>query len=160
VVVPPPTPAEPESIAKAREALDQALKAPAAQPATPVAQPGMPAATASSPIVMSRPGQPEPENIAKAREALEKKMAELEAQGGAQAQPAPQGAGNPTGMTTPPPASKQPKGVTAFQPIPAPASPLSADKQQRLADLLQKYRADQITPEQYHAERAKILAEP
>jgi hypothetical protein len=47
----------------------------------------------------------------------------------------------------------------AFQPIQSPALPISGDKQQRLADLLQKYRADQITPEQYHQERAKILGE-
>jgi hypothetical protein len=42
----------------------------------------------------------------------------------------------------------------------APALPISADKQQRLQELLRKYMADQVTPEQYHAERAKILAEP
>ena len=42
----------------------------------------------------------------------------------------------------------------------SPESPLSADKQQRLAELLKKYRADEIGPEQYHTERAKILAEP
>ena len=47
----------------------------------------------------------------------------------------------------------------AFQPIESPALPISTAKQQRLADLLQKYRADQLTPEQYHLERAKILAE-
>jgi len=47
----------------------------------------------------------------------------------------------------------------AFQPIEAPALPVSNEKQQRLAELLQKYRADQVTPEQHHLERAKILAE-
>jgi hypothetical protein len=46
----------------------------------------------------------------------------------------------------------------AFQPIEGPAIPLSNEKQQRLAELLQKYRADQIGPEEYHQERAKILA--
>jgi hypothetical protein len=29
---------------------------------------------------------------------------------------------------------------------------------QKLSALLHRYQADQITPEQYHAERAKILA--
>jgi len=48
---------------------------------------------------------------------------------------------------------------TAFQPIESPALPISNDKQQRLAELLQKYRTDQITPEQYHQERAKILGQ-
>jgi len=48
----------------------------------------------------------------------------------------------------------------AIQPMVGPPSPLSTDKQQRLATLLEKYKADQLTPEQYHAERAKILAGP
>ncbi|MCX7723582.1 MAG: hypothetical protein N2379_11095 [Verrucomicrobiae bacterium] len=38
--------------------------------------------------------------------------------------------------------------------------PLSAEKQRRLAELLAKYKADLITPEEYHRERARILAEP
>jgi len=42
----------------------------------------------------------------------------------------------------------------------SPASTISGEKQQRLDELLRKYRADQIAPEEYHAERAKILAEP
>jgi hypothetical protein len=65
---------------------------------------------------------------------------------------------------TPPP---QPKPVAAqrapqpgFQPMGAPALPISADKQQRLTTLLHQYQADQITPSQYHEARAKIMAEP
>jgi hypothetical protein len=57
----------------------------------------------------------------------------------------------------PPAVNPAPAPAMSVQP---PALPISADKQQRLEALLQKYRADQITPEQYHAERAKILAEP
>jgi hypothetical protein len=44
--------------------------------------------------------------------------------------------------------------------VEGPALPISADKQKRLADLLARYQADEITPAQYHQERAKILAEP
>ena len=33
-------------------------------------------------------------------------------------------------------------------------------KEQKLADLLRRYQADEITPYQYHMERAKIIAEP
>jgi hypothetical protein len=33
-------------------------------------------------------------------------------------------------------------------------------KAQKLTDLLQAYKADRITPLEYHTERAKILAEP
>jgi hypothetical protein len=44
-------------------------------------------------------------------------------------------------------------------PMTAPPLPIPATKQERLAELLQKYKADQITPEEYHTQRAKILAE-
>jgi hypothetical protein len=52
------------------------------------------------------------------------------------------------------------KPSTGFSRPEAPPSPLSADKQQRLADLLQQYKAEKLSPEDYHAARAKILAEP
>ena len=44
--------------------------------------------------------------------------------------------------------------------IAAPALPISSSKQDQLKALLQKYEADQITPEQYHEQRAAILAQP
>ena len=62
-----------------------------------------------------------------------------------------------------PPPSMSPalsQGTTAFEPLQAPALPISATKQQRLDALLSQYKADQITPEQYHTQRAAILAEP
>ncbi|MDW8380589.1 MAG: SHOCT domain-containing protein [Verrucomicrobiota bacterium] len=37
------------------------------------------------------------------------------------------------------------------------ASPLTAEQQARLAELLERYKADQITPEEYHRERQRIL---
>jgi flagellar biosynthesis GTPase FlhF len=66
-------------------------------------------------------------------------------------------------QTTPEQANAKPKvekKALAFKPIEAPPLPISADKQQRLAELLRKYKVDELTPEQYHQERAKILAEP
>ena len=48
----------------------------------------------------------------------------------------------------------------AFKPIERPPLTISEDKAQRLSELLQRYRADQITPAQYQTERARILAEP
>ena len=42
---------------------------------------------------------------------------------------------------------------------PAPALPISGSKSERLASLLLQYKADQITPQQYHEARAKILAD-
>jgi hypothetical protein len=50
--------------------------------------------------------------------------------------------------------------VSSFPPLAGPPSALAADKEQRLQELLRKYKADQITPEEYHQQRAKILAEP
>jgi len=61
----------------------------------------------------------------------------------APAEPAPAVTPAPTGPTT----------------IVAPPSPLAGSKEQRLQALLQQYKADRITPQQYHEERAKILAE-
>jgi hypothetical protein len=50
--------------------------------------------------------------------------------------------------------------VSPMPPVLPPPSPLPASKQQRLDDLLQAYRMDRISPQQYHTQRAKILAEP
>ena len=52
------------------------------------------------------------------------------------------------------------RSLSQMPPAQAPPSPLPASKQQRLDDLLQAYRMDRISPEQYHTQRAKILAEP
>jgi len=41
----------------------------------------------------------------------------------------------------------------------APPAALSGSKEQRLQQLLQQYKSDQITPQQYHEQRAKIIAE-
>ena len=43
--------------------------------------------------------------------------------------------------------------------IEAPASPLPVTKQDRLAELLRRYKADQVTAQDYHSQRAAILSE-
>jgi hypothetical protein len=48
----------------------------------------------------------------------------------------------------------------AFQPIQAPPLPISTSKEAQLQALDTKYKADQITPAEYQAQRAAILAEP
>ena len=58
------------------------------------------------------------------------------------------------------PAKRAPAAKTKLPPLPAPPSPVSASKEQQLQTLLQQYTSDQISPEQYHQQRAKILAEP
>jgi len=57
-------------------------------------------------------------------------------------------------------AVQQPGTEIGMKPVAAPPLPISASKQDRLAALLQKYQADQITPDEYHSQRAAILAEP
>jgi len=47
-----------------------------------------------------------------------------------------------------------------FESLQAPPLPVSGSKEARLGELLKQYKADQITPEQYHQRRARILAEP
>lgn len=45
-------------------------------------------------------------------------------------------------------------------PVVSPDLPISADKQMRLNALTEQYKADKLTPQEYHEQRAKILAEP
>ena len=52
------------------------------------------------------------------------------------------------------------KPSQGFQPMQGPGVNISSAKQQQLNDLLRRYQSDEITPAQYHQERAKILAEP
>jgi len=47
-------------------------------------------------------------------------------------------------------------GLKAFQ---APMLPVTASQQAQLLDLLAKYKANQISPEEYFKRRAEILAE-
>jgi len=54
----------------------------------------------------------------------------------------------------------KPQPGPSLPPLQAPPARLSAAKQQKLDQLLQLYRSDQITPQEYHDQRAKILAEP
>jgi hypothetical protein len=56
--------------------------------------------------------------------------------------------------------SESGKITMQFPPMQAPDLPIPGAKIQKLHALLQQYKADQITPEQYQAARAKILAEP
>ncbi len=72
----------------------------------------------------------------------------------------------PAQTPQPPPKKTKPAPPTAAPPAPAlpamegPPSSISSTKQQKLDQLLQLYSTDQITPEEYHTKRAKILSEP
>ena len=171
---------ETDAQAKAREALRQKIaelnaqqQSPAA-PAAPVAPiaPAAPAppvvttpqppvvvvAPAAIPVVSTIPASPtvsaapmDNATTARAREALRQKMLELDAQSAALKTTTASGA-----TFTPATAA----AVPGYQPIQVPPSSLTGTKEARLATLLQQYKTDQITPEQYHKQRAAIIAEP
>jgi len=106
--------------------------------------------------VLAAPTPSEPAEIAKAREALDARMQQLAAQPPPEPQYTP---GGPSGKKP----GKKPvvqQVLESFPPLQPPPPTVSAAKRQRLDDLLARYKADQITPEQYHEQRAKILAEP
>ncbi|HWW00160.1 MAG TPA: hypothetical protein VNZ64_10735 [Candidatus Acidoferrum sp.] len=168
--------ADPAAIAKAREALrlkmqqlqaEQPERRPVAPPPAPVVSQSPPlaapvtpqplppalATTQAAPPPLANPETEvgaDPATIEKAREAVRMKMQTL---------PVPVDetkAGQTAGYL------HRPERVTGpgnFPPLAGPVSPISAAKQQQLDALLLSYKADQITPEQYHAERAKILGE-
>jgi hypothetical protein len=132
--------ADRDAQARALEALRQSMNAgQVQQPGTP---PPARAATWS-------PGATDTSAQARAQQALELKMRELDA-------------GQPVAPPVAPPVTS-PAAPTfpevAFKPIEPLPSPVSGPKAQRLSELLRKYRADQITPEDYHKQRAAILAE-
>jgi hypothetical protein len=97
---------------------------------------------------------------AAARAALMEKLSEWDVQ---QAQPAQPAATKAKPVVVPPskPASIAfPGKELGLKPIEAPPPPVSAAQEAQLQALLERYKANQITPEQYQTERAKILAEP
>ena len=148
-------------------------------------QPAVPApATKPMPAtqtVQTAPAISDTEAQAKAKAALEQKMSEMNTGNWAApavtptAAPAPQTqpvtATNPAKPVPPavrPEVMSPPSQINAdypgkglgLKPILAPPLPISAAKEAQLLGLLERYKADEITPEQYHTERAKILAEP
>jgi fused signal recognition particle receptor len=140
-----------DSIAKAREALREKMQtlgaepaptppAPAfAQPQAPAAPPVAAAPAVQPPAAPAYNALPEPESadVAKARESVRTTLDAMPDQ------PSPDKAGK-VGMN--------------FPRLQAPPLGISADKQQKLQNLLQQYKMDLISPEQYQAARAKILA--
>lgn len=141
---PPPAPAKPAEPA-----------APAPPPARPQAVVPAAALTPAVAIPSSTIFEPVPEAVedaktSRAREALRQEMAALQNTPGVAAKPTRHGRA----------ASYTAPVVSTPLVMEAPLPPLSGSKTARLAELLQRYNADQITPKEYHTQRAAILAEP
>ena len=142
----------------------------------------------AKPVVISKPppqpvvSQPEvvkplpkvdSEQIAQARRAMEQKMNELSVDAKFPASPLPTAAISATAKKESRERSeaekqalkaatykKAPPALSVTALMEAPPAAVSAAKQQRLNDLLARYKDNNITPGEYHEQRAKILAEP
>jgi hypothetical protein len=126
--------AEPLPAAKKAEPEKQEAK-----PDTTAVQPTEPQATAAAPATPVKEPKPKKTKAAKkeAKEEQSKPSTKAEA-----------------------PADQQKVESKKPSTTPAPPLPISALKEQQLQELLRKYKADEITPAEYHAQRAAILAEP
>jgi hypothetical protein len=176
-----------EAVEKAREALRQKMSelenaAPAETPAPAVtlAPAVAPQPATETPAAQENVFQAPPtvsnDAAEKAREALREKMSEIEE---AKKATTPEVVSTPE--KTAPATIEQPEKVekvekaekpktektkeatrrkdpNAFPPLTAPATGLTAEQEQRLAELLEQYKADKLTPDQYHEARAKVLA--
>jgi len=154
---PPQTTSTPTPSAVVRTAPPPAPAPPTVTPTSPSPQVAPPPVTPAPQPVVHQPEVPPPAPAptpapaaAPSSTSTDRQTAEQAAQNQAKTKPA----------TTKAP----PKTTTApahpFRPIEGPPLNISAEKQQRLAELLRRYQADEVTPAQYHQERAKILAQP
>ena len=138
-----------QSIAKARESLRQKMNELEAQSPAPTTAPT--SVAAATPVVAQPPAPAAGSTPVPAKSTPKTKSAE--------AKPGETAAKPPAQAKAQSPSQKPAKAATAFPPIQAPPPAISADKASRLADLLRKYKADEITPEEYHQQRTKILGE-
>jgi hypothetical protein len=151
-----PPPVDSDKIAKAREAVRQKIKELETQPAAEV--PAV-APAAAKPAPTAKPVAVKPqEPMAKpeAKPKVEKPALAAKPVAAKPKEPIAKPEAKPVAEK---PAKKNVKGTAAFPQIQGPPPSVSADKEQRLQELLRKYKADQVTPEEYHQQRAKILAE-
>ncbi|MEK7781347.1 MAG: hypothetical protein AAB370_07585 [Verrucomicrobiota bacterium] len=144
---------------------------PVARPATvvvPVPVEAPPVVVAPAPVAAPKvekrdprfsdvPDDTEAAQAAKLQEALRQKLAAEKASAPAPVVVAPVAPAKPV-VTVAAPAPVVVAPITAN--IETAPSPLSGSKQERLAELLRRYKADEVTPQEYHTQRAKIIAEP
>jgi hypothetical protein len=181
---PAPAPQQPPPPITEPAPAPQQLSAPVAQPVPPPYQPPPVAPQPVAPPPTSAPatGKMTPEMEQQLRDQLHQAEAQLQGQQpsapATPQQPAPvvtvkttkpaktaptkvvKGDEWTVTQTTAAPVKNQ-KGQKIVAPAPAPIpTMLSGSKEQQLADLLQLYKSDKITPAEYHAQRAKILAQP
>lgn len=166
---PPPNQQAPITAQPAPTVSPQPAPTPSPQPAPTVSP--QPATTPSAIPAAVPAGRASPDQQQQALQLLREKMAEQAAS------PKPSATNVASAKAKPAKSSKtkaapaksatttvQSTGTNRPPEIATPAAPEQPagpkTKQQRLMDLLELYKADKITPAEYHAQRAKILAEP
>jgi hypothetical protein len=180
---PPPTapPASSDNYDDLRQLLRQQSATPTpaetsapAQTSTPPTVVVNPAPESSAPVVTAAPaaaptaeGNPAPppassDNYNDLRQLLRQQLAtpspaETSAPPAETATP-PAVAVTPSAAPAAPAPAAAPATTNGYLPMTPPPSPISASQQQQLDNLLQLYKADVISPEEYHTRRAAILA--
>lgn len=155
-------------------AIPAGQEAPVIQPANPPAAANMTTTDAVTTHVKAAAPTAAELRAAKAREAAEQKaeqakIAKTKAQAAADAKArvAAKNATKPAEPAKPAKPAKKAKPEPAkvdapvtLAPLEGPASSLPASKDQALRTLLDQYKAEKISAEEYHQQRSKILAEP
>jgi len=106
-----------------------------------------------------------PEQEAAARAIVDQKLYEITGVRPGTITPPPGGTATSTSVqSSVPPATQSARATTTTSTTPAPATPVPGApvvnmRAHKLAALLEAYKADRITPIEYHNQRAKILAE-
>jgi hypothetical protein len=163
----------PEVVAPARVVTEPAPVAPAPEPvvAEPVLAPATTPVAETQPAPVSVPQESVPATVGDSAQAahLRQVLRERMAQGSASvvtsnpvAAPVSSVSAEPTTLQATAILNSSTTVIPAPAPVvpeAAPALPISGSKAERLASLLQQYKSDQITPQQYHEARSKILAE-
>ncbi|HEX4644931.1 MAG TPA: hypothetical protein VH598_04920 [Verrucomicrobiae bacterium] len=164
VKMPAPTPAQPvvKMPTPTSEQPVIIVKTPAPTPTPAVVKPVVTTQIQPMPTPAKKPMGLSPEAEMRAREAVRQAELQLDGQVSATSVPPPRTMEPRVAATTPPVKREIPTAIPSAMParLVAPPTNLSGSKEQRLGQLLQQYKADQITPAQYHEQRAKILAEP
>ena len=149
------TPVPPPSNPGAQAALQGKMPAPNPEPVSP--QTNSPAATTKTPAKTKAAAKPQakavkkPDTTPAAAQTPAKKAVEVKSNDKSTAKEA---------QPAKPVATVYPGKALGFNPIEAPPPPVSAEQEAALRALLARYMANEVTPDQYQAERKKILAGP
>ena len=153
---PVPPPSNPQIQAGAQAVLQEKINGSNAEPTPP--QTKSPAATVGAPKETKADAQ---KVAAAEQEQKRAAQAAVEAKANKEAKKKPSDKSTAKeAQPAKPVATVYPGKALGFNPIEAPPPPVSAEQEAALRALLARYMANEVTPDQYQAERKKILAGP